>query len=242
MERSEFGSHISQNLNRDLEELFNEIARMGGLVESQLNNLSDALKYGDMEKAQKALRTDLEINQEEREIDRLCATIIARQQPTASDLRLIIMAVRVAIDLERMGDESVKIANLAMLKAKDNCDCSILPGYQALRKFMNSGKEMMQKTLNGFSRLDTSDVLWVIEEEERMDHLLVEAIAELKIAIAQETDPDNIESLLNMLLSVRAAERVTDHALNVAESVVYLVKGIDIRGLDEAQIKAVLEP
>lgn len=241
MERKEFGTHISEQLNRNIEALFNEVARMGGLVESQLTSLRQALETGNAELAQEALAIDEQINQEEMEIDRLSAAVLARQQPTASDLRLIVMAIRVAVDLERMGDEAVKIAKFAINHCKPEVGCSSLPCYNELCLLMQSGETMIQKTLNGFSRLDITDVLWVYKEEERMDMVLADAMVTVRSKLASETDLSQIDVLTDMFMSIRAAERVTDHALNVAESVVYLVKGIDIRQMSENEIAKLIE-
>ncbi|WP_130536866.1 phosphate signaling complex protein PhoU [Thiomicrorhabdus indica] len=241
MEREEFSTHISEQLNRNIEALFNEVARMGGLVESQLTNLRQALETGNIDLAKEALATDELINQEEMEIDRLSAAVLARQQPTASDLRLIVMAIRVAVDLERMGDEAVKIAKLAIHQCEEEVGCTRLPCYNELCTLMQSGEKMIQKTLNGFSRLDISDVLWVYQEEERMDMVLADALVTVRSKLASETDLSQIDVLTDMFMSIRAAERVTDHALNVAESVVYLVKGIDIRKMGEEEIAKLIE-
>lgn len=240
MERKEFGTHISEQLNRNIEDLFNEVAKMGGLVESQLTHLSKALETGESSLAKEALALDELINQEELEIDRLSAAVLARQQPTASDLRLIVMAIRVAIDLERMGDEAVKIAKLAIKQCRPEVGCGDLTCYAELCSLMQAGQNMIQKTLNGFSRLDVSEVLWVYQEEERMDEVLSQATKKINQAITQSTDEEQVDTLMSMFLGLRAAERITDHALNVAESVVYLVKGWDIRNMDEVTMTELL--
>lgn len=241
MERKQFGSHISEQLNRNIEALFNEVAKMGGLVESQLTNLSQALETGSIELAKEALALDELINNEELEIDRLSAAVLARQQPTASDLRLIVMSIRVAVDLERMGDEAVKIAKLAISQCQPEVGCANLPCYAELCALMQAGRTMIQKTLNGFSRLDIADVLWVYQEEARMDEILSQASKQMQIKLSEECDAVHIEDLMNMFMAIRAAERITDHALNVAESVVYLVEGVDIRSMDEAQLTEFLQ-
>ena len=242
MEREDFNTHISEQLNRNLENLFNQVLEMGGLVEQQLNELSKALETGDATLAQSAIVMDKLINREEVEIDRLCAAVLARQQPTASDLRLIVMSIRIAVDLERMGDEAVKIAKLAILNCGESVSCTSMPGYKSLQTLMQASKEMIKKNLDGFSRLDTSDYQAIFEEEELMDKLLKETMDEIKFALAAESDPQQVEAIMNMLFAVRAAERITDHALNIAECIVYLVKGRDIRTMDQEAVQAFLSP
>ncbi|MBN2647443.1 MAG: phosphate signaling complex protein PhoU [Thiotrichales bacterium] len=241
MNRDEFNTHISGQLNRNLEALFNQVLEMGGLVEQQLNDLNRALENNDYALAHSAMLLDKTINKEEIEIDRLCANVLARQQPTASDLRLIVMAIRVAIDLERMGDEAVKIAKLAMEQCSTNRDCTQMPAYGYLRQLMQASSEMIQKSLNGFSRLDISDVMSVYREEEQMDEVLKQAMAAIQQELLAADSADKVDLQVRMLMAVRAAERITDHALNIGESVVYLVKGKDIRDLDEEAMRQLLE-
>lgn len=233
MNRDEFNNHISEQLNRNLEALFNQVLEMGGIVEQQLTDLNQALENSDEAKAKSALQLDKLINKEEMEIDRLCAAVLARQQPTASDLRLIVMSIRIAMDLERMGDEAVKIANMALMHCEIGGDCTQMPAYQYLKQLMVAGSEMLQKTLNGFSRLDISDVFDVYKEEERMDEVLKSATDEIQAKLVEAKSIEEVNLYIKMLMAVRAAERITDHSLNVAESVVYLVRGKDVRQMDE---------
>lgn len=240
MDRKDFNNHISENLNRNLEALFNQVLEMGGLVEQQLNDLNRALETGDAMLANSVVSLDKIINREEIEIDRMCAGVLARQQPTASDLRLLIMAIRVAMDLERMGDEAVKVAKMAIGCSKNNQDVTKLPAFQDLKTLIQVSLEMLKTTLNGFSRLDTSDVMSVYHDEDRMDDVLREATAEILKALAETTDEADVNRLVKMLTAVRAAERISDHALNIAESVVYLVRGKDVRQMDADALEKLL--
>lgn len=234
MERTEFKTHISEQLNRNLEDLFNLVLEMGGLVERQLENAVKALSNGDVELAKEVLVIDRLINKEEVEIDRLCANVLARQQPTASDLRLIIMAIRIAVDLERMGDEVTKAAKLVVKLSDKGVACPDLPGYAELLEISNTANAMLKQVLNAFARLDLSEVIQILDEEERMDQLLKVAIAKVVDGFhAAQIDP---ECLLEMVYALKASERVTDHAANIAESVVYLVEGRDIRNIDQQKL------
>ncbi|CAN8139417.1 Phosphate-specific transport system accessory protein PhoU [uncultured Thiomicrorhabdus sp.] len=241
MNRDEFNNHISEQLNRNLEGLFNQVLEMGGIVEQQLADLNQALENNDEEKAHNVLTLDKLINREEMEIDRLCAAVLARQQPTASDLRLIVMAIRIAVDLERMGDEAVKIATMAIAQCKDDGSCSSLPAFDYLKQLMAASSDMLKTTLNGFSRLDTSKTMDIYHEEERMDEVLQLASQEIQEKLAETNDVETVDIYIKMLLAIRAAERITDHSLNIAESVVYLVRGKDVRQMDEQALAKFLQ-
>ncbi|WP_373019450.1 phosphate signaling complex protein PhoU [Thiomicrorhabdus sp.] len=238
MERTEFKSHISEQLNRNLEELFNQVLEMGGLVERQLENAVIAVENADVALAKEVLQIDKVINKEEMEIDRLCARVLARQQPTASDLRLIIIAIRIAVDLERMGDEVVKTAKLVIKMADENIDCKQLPGFNALLEITSCANTMLKKVLNAFARLELSEVISVVDDEERMDERLAHAIKEVTQGFNDSDLP--AECLLEMVFALRASERVTDHAANIAESIVYLVDGRDVRNMDTAKLSEFL--
>jgi len=234
MERQEFKNHISGQLNQNLEGLFNRILEMGGLVERQLEHVITAVQNGDLALAKEVFQLDKVINREEIEIDRLCASVLARQQPAASDLRLIIMGIRIAIDLERMGDEAVKVAKLVVKMHAADMRCNVLPGYNGLVELVVGGHAMLKNVLDSFARLDLSMVRSVFADEEKMDKVFKNAILELNNSF-KGSDID-VELLLEMVNALRASERVTDHSENIAESIVYLVRGRDIRQMDSDKL------
>lgn len=239
MERTEFKEHISEQFNRNLEDLFNQVLEMGGLVERQLENAVSAVQNSDSALAKEVLHLDKVINKEEMEIDRLCARVLARQQPTASDLRLIIMAIRIAVDLERMGDEVVKTARLVITMADCEENCANLPGYNSLLEITNEANRMLKVVLNSFARLDLSEVMRIMDDEERMDVVLKESMEEV---VNSFRDPEiNPEYLLEMIYALRASERITDHAANIAESIVYLIEGRDVRNMDTQKLSEFLD-
>ena len=240
MERADFSSHISEHLNRNLETLFNQVLEMGGLVEQQLTNLSTALTSDDIALAKASIKLDKLVNREEMEIDRICASVLARQQPNASDLRLIVMAIRMGMDLERMGDEAVKVANFAMQQCAEG-DCAKLRESQALTTLLESSREMLQKTLNAFAHLDVSEFMSIYYDEERMDGVLKEAYEQFVEDLTSASTVAETKYLMDLWTAVRAAERLTDHALNLAESIVYLTKGKDVREMDVEALKAMLD-
>lgn len=240
MEKENFGRHISESMNQNLEDLFNHILEMGGLVERQFEAALVALGSSDTAKASEVVAFDKIVNQAEMEIDKLCSRVLARQQPTASDLRLILAAIRIAIDLERMGDEIVKIANMVAMfgQSEHNVKCSEMPGYGELMDISTRSNQMLKTALDSFARVSTEGAGELIQEEDRIDVIFAEAMADLKGQL--RTRPDEVECLMEMIIALRAAERVSDHALNVIESIVYLVKGKDMRNMDQARLDAFL--
>lgn len=231
MDKQEFSSHISNRMNKNLEDIFNSILEMGGLVESQLDNALDALASSDKSRADEVIILDKVVNSAEFEIERLCANILARQQPTASDLRLTIASIRIAIDLERIGDEVVKMARMVKIFIKnDEPLTQNFPGYSSLLDMSHRSLKMLQVALDCFARLTVNNALSVIDEEEIIDTLYKDAYKEI-IQGLKDT-PNRANCMVQMLLSARAAERVSDHIKNIVENVVYLINGKDIRVLD----------
>lgn len=240
MDKQEFSSHISNQLNRNLEDLFNHILEMGGLVENQLESTIAALGTGDVQKAKEVISFDKEINHAEKHIDRLCAKVLARQQPTASDLRLILSTIRIAIDLERMGDEIVKLAKLVItFNDGDQKLCQNFPGYAELVEISSRSKAMLHTTLNSFARVSAEGAANIIEEEEKLDVVFADITTKLKGEFKKH--PENTECLLEVFVAIRASERLSDHATNIMESIIYLVKGKDIRSMDKERLSSFLE-
>lgn len=232
MERSEFSEHISGQLNQNIEDIFNHILEMGGLVEGQLEGSMMALGNGDVNKAREIIALDKAVNNAEFEIDRLCSRVLARQQPTAADLRLIIASIRIAIDLERIGDEVVKIAQTVLIfNDEEQLACAGFPGYDALVNITNRSINMLRTSLDSFARVSLESAGDMIQEEERVDVIYRESLAEVKAAFGK--NPDKVECLLELMSALRAAERVSDHARNIVESTIYLIKGTDIRDLNQ---------
>ncbi|WFE68378.1 phosphate signaling complex protein PhoU [Thiomicrospira sp. R3] len=232
MNRKEFGTHVSASYNQYLEDLFNQILEMGSLVERQLQSSVLSVQNADSDLAREVIQLDKLVNREEMEIDRLCVRVLARQQPTASDLRLIVSSIRIAVDLERMGDEVVKISRLVLRLAQSGkLDCQNLQGYKQLVEISSRAREMLKNVLDAFTRLDLSGAAAVIEEEERIDELFAVVMEEVTERF-KETDHD-VECLLQLVYALRAAERITDHARNIAETIIYLVNGQDLRNMDD---------
>ena len=224
--------HISQQFNEELEQVKNHLLEMGGLVERQVGDAIKSLIEADSELAVNVRANDKLINQMELDIDEECTRIIARRQPAASDLRLIIAASKAVNDLERIGDESAKIARLAIKL----CDEGESPrGYVEIRHIGDRVRRMTQAALTAFARLDVEGALAVAQEDKDVDLEYESAMRELVTFMME--DPRSIKRVMNVIWSLRALERIGDHARNIAESVIYLVKGKDVRhsSIDEMQ-------
>jgi len=236
MERTEFKSHISGQYNQNLEDLFNQVLEMGGLVEAQLDNSIQAIKCENKKLAKEVKQIDKVVNKGEMEIDRLCARVLARQQPTASDLRLIVSAIRIAVDLERLGDETVNNAKLAIKMAKvDDIPCDTLPGFKSLIEMAEIDKNMLKKSLTAFAQLELAEISDIVDYENRVVTIKDKALAEIQQSLNNNND-DMAEYLMQMINSVRACERIAAHIVNIVESIVYLVNGRNVRNMNSEKL------
>ncbi|WP_029407036.1 phosphate signaling complex protein PhoU [Thiomicrorhabdus sp. Milos-T2] len=236
MEQTEFKSHISQRYNASLEDLFNQVLEMGGLVEKQLENAVEAIKCEDKSLAKKIKQLDRIVNKEEVEIDRLCASVFARQQPTASDLRLVVSAIRIAVDLERIGDEAVNASKLAIKMSKtDEVPCNTLPAYDYLMQILDFDRAMLQKVLTSFAELDINGLSDIIEYEDQVSAIKAKALVEIQQSLNNNSDA-LAEYIMQMIVSIRSAERVSAHIVNVCESIIYLVEGEHVRNVNSEKL------
>lgn len=240
--RDDFETHISSKMNQSLEELFSHVLEMGGLVEKQLDDAVIAIQNNDVRLAKEIILMDKAVNAAEKQIDKLCARVIARQQPAAADLRLIITGIRVAMDLERMGDELVKVSKMVIRYGdRGQKACESRPGYSGLMEILTGSKGMIKIALDSFARVTVDGTYDVVTEEERIDDIYAEANQKVIEAIKQTTSSDEVDCLLDMMNALRACERVSDHVRNIAETVIYLVKGLDVRDLDTVALNKLLE-
>lgn len=228
MDNADFGQHIFQPFNVELEELRSMVSRAGGLVESQLGAALEALATGDGDRAEQVVAGDREINLLEVEIDELCAKMLARHQPLARDLRLIIAVIKATTDLERMGDEAVRIARMAV-RISDRDGGASRPGHRhdELRHLGVRVREMLHDALDAFARIDLELSGKIISDDVAVDREY-ESITREQITFMMQ-DPRAIPRALDVMFSARALERVGDRACNIAEYVIYLAKGKDLR-------------
>lgn len=236
MKKDNLTQHISQQFNTELEEVRSHLLAMGGLVEKQVNDAVSALIDADSGLAQQVRDVEQQINQMERDIDEDCLRILARRQPAASDLRLIISISKSVIDLERIGDESSKIARRAI----QLCDEGVAPrGYVEVRHIGDQVRNMVRDALDAFARFDANQALSVAQYDKTIDREYKTALRELVTFMME--DPRAISRVLNIIWALRSLERIGDHARNIAEMVIYLVQGTDVRHLGLSRMKEEVE-
>ena len=226
LDKDAHSHHISQQFNAELDTVKTHMMEMGGLVEKQVSDAVQSLLSSDSGMAEEVKKRDKLINDMEVSIDEECTRILARRQPAASDLRLVIAISKAVNDLERIGDEAGKIATQAM-KLAENGEAS--RGYVEIRMIGEHVGRMVHDSLDAFARFDVERALAVAKEDKAVDAEYGTAVRSA-ITYMME-DPRSIGSMLNVLWSLRSLERIGDHARNIAEHVIYLVKGKNVRHL-----------
>ncbi len=219
-----YGDHISNKFNSELMELKTEFLKMGGMVESQVDNALRALIDGDGQLAEKTRLKDKEVDKLELELDEEATLIIARRQPTARDLRLVLSVIKMVADLERVGDEAKKIAKMAIKLSEEG---QAPRGYVEVRNIGNHVLSMLREALDAFARLDSAQALRIMKEDKRVDEEYQAAARTLLTFMMEDTR--NISRCMSVMWVLRALERVGDHACNIAENVIFMVEGEDVR-------------
>ena len=232
MMKEDYGHHISQQFNAELEDVRTHFLAMGGLVEKQVGDAMHALLDADSVLAVAVQANDHKINAMETRIDEELVRILARRQPAASDLRMIIAISKSLTDLERIGDKAAKIARYAQAL----CEEGESPrGYMETRHIGNQVRLMIHDTLDAFARLDIEQAFKVMQADSEIDLEYKTATRALMTYMME--DPRYISRVLNVLWVLRGLERIGDHTRNISEQLIYLVKGADVRHTTYEQIE-----
>lgn len=224
--------HISKRFDHELENIRNSVLTMGGLVETQVNNGIQALLESDSALAQKVADEDYKINALEVEIDERCVQILARRQPAAGDLRLVVAIIKTITDLERIGDQAEKLGRFELELTDEGASTS---KFVQLEHIGERVSRMLHRALDAFARMDDKEALKTIKMDKKVDDEF-EALSRQLITLMME-DPRSIKNALRVTWCARALERIGDHAINICEYVVYLVHGKDVRHIDYKDLK-----
>jgi phosphate transport system protein len=216
---------MERHRDHELEQIRKTLLRMGGLVERQIREAMQALVERDAVRAEAVIAADDEVDELQKEIDALCSRMLALQQPMASDLRFLVATMKIATDLERMGDSSVNVAQAVPILNQE----PPLKPYIDLPRLAQITQEMVRDALDSFVRRDARAAIEVCKRDDEVDGLYKQLFRELVTFMAE--DSRNITRALHLLLIARNYERIADHATNVAEDVVFYVEGRDIRHL-----------
>jgi phosphate transport system protein len=230
--------HLSTQFDAELSGISNRVLEMGGMVESQVAQAVAALVAMDGDAAALVLQQEERVNQMELEIDRDLSATIARRQPTARDLRLLIAVSKTIANLERVGDEAARIARMVLrLVEKGASSHNRLP-VSDISFEAQLATALLRKALDAFARLDTAKALEVLKQDDQIDQEFNGLLRKL-ITYMME-DPRTISASIDLVFVAKAIERVGDHAKNLAEAIIYVVKGTDVRHASMEQVEHVV--
>jgi phosphate transport system protein len=217
--------HTLKQFDTELEEIRSRVLQMGGLVEEQITSAIEALISGNVNLAREVAENDYRVNALEVAIDEECSTVIAKRQPAAKDLRMIMTVVKTITDLERIGDEAAKIAR--MTASLYSIDRPMVPRTTEIQHVAEIAVGMLRNALDAFARLDLAVAAQVVRQDEQVDAQFKSILRQL-ITFMME-DPRTISHALDIIFIAKSVERIGDHSKNMSEYVVYLVKGKDVR-------------
>ena len=224
MDKPDLGHHYSQKFNAELETIRNNVVEMGGLVEQQLSKALAALSGGHSEVGEEVVTSDYQVNAFDVNIDERCTAILARRQPTASDLRLVLTVIKTTTDLERIGDEAKRVARMAIRLASSDHGRSL---FLQLEHLGAQVQDMLHRCLDAFVRVDIEAAVAVLKGDERVDREYENVMRQAMTYMME--DPRSIPFVLDIMWSARAMERIGDRCCNICEYIIYFVKGKDVR-------------
>ncbi|WP_250513560.1 phosphate signaling complex protein PhoU [Caballeronia sp. INDeC2] len=225
--------HLSSQFDADLNAVSSKVLEMGGLVESQIINAMQALNEFDIGIADQVIAAEARLNTMEVEIDEECSNIIARRQPAARDLRLLMAISKTITNLERAGDEAEKIAKRVKRINEDGAGRTVNIAEVKLSGEM--AVSILRRALDAFARLDTVAAAQIVRDDKAIDDEFRAFVRKLVTYMME--DPRTISAGLDYLFIAKAVERIGDHAKNIAEFIIYIVKGTDVRHISRDQLE-----
>lgn len=231
--------HISTQFDTELSGISSRVLEMGGLVESQVRRAIYALTHFSGETASEVQATEIRVNALEIEIDRDLSAIIARRQPTARDLRLLIAISKTIGNLERVGDEAARIARTVQRLLNSGVSSKMRLPVNDLLFASSLAITLLRKSLDSFARLDSRQALEVIKQDNEID-VEFDGLMRKLVTYMME-DPRTISASIDLVFVAKAIERVGDHAKNLAEQVIYVVKGTDVRHTPMGDVESVVD-
>lgn len=224
MDKKSITQHVSQQYNEELETILTKVMNMGGLVERQLTDALVALVEGDTQRGESVVTSDYLVNAAEVEVDEECTHVIARRQPAAIDLRLVLAVIKTITDLERIGDEAERVGRMALHLLDQDRQYGPMDDIQALGDHI---KGMLHGALDAFARMDAEQAVRVAQEDIKAD-AQYDAIFRQLVSYMQE-HPQAVPAVLDIMWAARSLERIGDRSRNICEYVVYFVRGKDVR-------------
>jgi phosphate transport system protein len=225
--------HLSSQFDADLNAVSSKVLEMGGLVESQIINAMQALNTFDMEIVEAVILAETRLNTMEVEIDEECSNIIARRQPAARDLRLLMAISKTITNLERAGDEAEKIAKRVKRINEDGMGRNV--NIAEIKLSGEMAVSILRRALDAFARLDTVAAAQIVRDDKAIDEEFRAFVRKLVTYMME--DPRMISAGLDYLFIAKAVERIGDHAKNIAEFIIYIVKGTDVRHVSRDQLE-----
>lgn len=236
MENKYLERHISQSFDEELETIKSQILELGGIVEQQILDSVDSIVTVDGALANKVIAIEDDVDEREVRLDEICVEVLACRQPAAFDLRMILSATKIIRDLERIGDEAQKVATMALTLKKKGAAPG---GYDEVRHMGELVQKMLNSVLDAFSRLDVNQALEVAKADKKVDREFKSAMRVIVTYMME--DPRSIKRAMNIITALRSLERMGNHSRNIAEHIIYLVKGLDVRHSSIKEITNKLE-
>jgi phosphate transport system protein len=230
------GEHISRRFNEELEDVRSKVLHMGGVVEEQLANALRVLVSGESRLARNVVDADAVVNSLEVEIDEECTRIVARRQPAATDLRLVMTVSKTITELERIGDEAKRVARMSRKDMDGVLDDDLRAELTHMGDLIRG---MLRQVLDAFARTDVDTAIKVVKADRKVDKKYKKVVKQLVNHMS--SDPDSIPAVLKIMWAVRSLERLGDRCQNIAEHVIYMVLGMDVRHIKLDDVLAEIE-